>query len=127
MSNIVRTSQPIIEKLVLTDEEISASGVYTSDSIDLTSIVPSSGYFSVQVEVTGDGTCKIEYLLSNDGIDYISPSTATEIATGLTKTTNTSGKDIYSFSPMLSKFMKIAITETGTSDSVTVSLTLLAQ
>lgn len=126
MSDIVRTSQEIIEKLVIS-EEVAASGTFTSSAIDLTSSVSALGNLAIQVEVTGDGTASLTYTASIDGTDYVSPTGATAIATGLTKTVNTTGKDIYEFSPILAKFIKIVITETGTSDTVTINATLIAQ
>jgi hypothetical protein len=126
MSNIARTSKEIQEKLII-NETIAASGSFTSEAISLTGDVDSNGDFSIQVNITGDGTAKIEYSLSNDGVTYITPTGVSEIATGLTKTTNTTGNDMYSFSPMLARFIKIIITETGTSNSVTIAATLLSQ
>ena len=126
MSNIVRTSQEIIDKLVIS-ETVLASGTFTSDAIDLTSSVSALGNLAIQVEVTGDGTASLTYLASVNGDDYVSPTGASAIVTGLTKTTNSNGKDIYEFSPILAKFIKIVITETGTSDSVIIDATLIAQ
>ena len=93
----------------------------------MSSPVSSSNNFSLQVEITGDGTAKIDYLVSNNGTDYFIPTGASSIATGLTKTTNTDGKDLYEFTPKFSKYMKLKITETGTSDSVTVNMMLAVQ
>jgi len=105
---------------------IAANGNKESDAIDFTYYRP-NGYFSLQVAVTGDGTCKFEYLISNDDVNYLDPSTATDIASSITKTSGTGGKDIYSFEPIPGQKMKIKCTETGTANSVTVTAHLLVQ
>jgi hypothetical protein len=107
---------------------IALSGSSTSSEINLSSYRP-NGYFSIQVALTGDGTAKFEYLLSNDGTNYLEPSSASDIGTGLTKTggPGSDGKEIYSFSPELAKHMKIKVTETGGANSITVTVTLSLQ
>lgn len=107
---------------IFAGQEIAASGSSTSAKIDLAAF-PIQGYFSLQFIVTGDGTCKFEYLTSNDGVDYVDPSGASDIASSQTKTSGSGsdGKDQVSFSPLVTRYMKIKCTETGTSDSVTVS------
>lgn len=107
-------------------ETVTAGSTATSDAIDISGAV---GYFSIQVAVTGSGTASFEYLLSLDGADFFEPSSASDIATGVTVTSGpgSDGKEIYSFSPELAKYLKIKITETGTSDSVTADVFLGVQ
>lgn len=75
------------------------------------------GYFSLQLTVTGAGTVKVEYEISNNDADYIEPSTATDIVAagfGVTSGPASDGKTIVSFQPPISKTMRIVITATGT-------------
>jgi hypothetical protein len=105
---------------VFNAQEIAASGNASSNSIRIGDL---EGYFTLQYAVTGDGTCKFEYLLSNDGTNFIEPSDADDIITAQTKTSGpgSDGQDIYSFSPTPAKFMKIKCTETGGADTVTIT------
>lgn len=111
---------------VFNAQATAASGTSTSDAIDLHC---RSGYFSLQVAITGDGTCKFEYLISNDGVNFIEPSSASDIASSKVKTSGpgSDGKDIFSFTPVISRFIKIRITETGGANSVTVTAHLAIQ
>lgn len=115
---------------------ITASSSYTSAAIDLAELVGANsrairpdGFFGLQYTITGNGTAKIEYLLSNDGTTYVEPSAATDIATGLTKTSGpgSDGKDYVAFSPEVSRYLKIKVTETGGANSVTGVLQLAIQ
>ena len=96
-----------------------------SDIIELNRYV-SNGYFSLQYYVTGDGTVKFEYQLSNDGVNFVEPSSASDIASSITKTSGpgSDGRDLVSFSPPPAAYMKIVATETGGANSVTVTLDL---
>jgi len=105
---------------IFNGEALTASGSALSDEIDLRQFRP-DGSATVQVAVTGDGTFKIEWLGSNDGKNFVTPDSVAEIATGLTKTP---GNEIYAFTISQVKFIKFKITETGTSDPVTVTLDL---
>lgn len=116
----------ISTKEIFTAVTIAASGNSLSAVTDLTGIV---GYTSLQVAVTGDGTCKFEYLLSNNGTDYLEPTGAVDIAASITKTSGpgSNGKDIYYFNPEMARFIKIKITETGGANTVTVTATIAIQ
>lgn len=107
---------------------IAASGSAESSVIDLDAL-KSLGYFSIQVELTGDGTAQIEYLSSNDNVSYLVPASASDIVTAFTKTSGdgSDGNDLISYTPEPSKFQKIRITETGTTDSITVTITFCTQ
>lgn len=112
-------------RLIIDGAEVAAGGSTTSSKIDL---VNSEGYFSVQVAVSGSGTAKIEYLLSNNDVTYLEPTGAVDIASGLTAASGpgSDGHDLYSFSPPHARWLKIRVTETGASDAVTVSVWLHA-
>jgi len=109
-------------------EAILANGNSSTNAIDLRDKRP-SGQFSIQLELTGDGTATVEWLGSNNGVDYLVPSTVSEIVTGFTKTSGpgSDGKDIYSFTPKLCRYMKIKVTETTTTDAIAVTATLAIQ
>ena len=76
-----------------------------------------SGFFSLQLVMTGAGTLQGEYLLSNDGTNFVTPTGVPDspIFTGFT-----AGVDMWSFEPMLSRWFRLLLTETGAAD-VTVS------
>jgi len=105
---------------IMDAEEIAASESYETSAIDLGNI---NGTMSLQYAITGDGTLTLSYTVSNDGTNYVLPSGGSTIATGLTKTSGTSGKDILAFTPPLAKFLKIKATETGTTKSATITMT----
>ena len=115
-------------KKVIDAQTVTASSSYTSAVIPLDGFVR-AGEYSLQISVTGDGTCKFEYLLSVNDQDYIEPASGSDIASGITKTSGpgSDGKEIYSFATELARFMKIKVTETGTSDSVVVNAWLALQ
>jgi hypothetical protein len=99
----------------------------TSGAIPLGEIAQ-NGIFSLEYLITGDGTIKIEYLLcsTKDGT-YVEPTSAVDIASGLTKNSGTSGHDIISFEPEMAPWMKLKVTETGTSSDAVVTLILNVQ
>jgi hypothetical protein len=106
---------------------IVASGTSLSDPLDCSL---SSGIFSLQLAITGDGTLKVEAKVSNDGTTYLVPDGASEIKTGLTKTSGPGGdgKIFIGFQTLgVSRFVKILLTETGGANSVTVTGTLAVQ
>lgn len=108
---------------------IAASGNLVSEVVDLRRCAP-NGVFSVYFIITGDGTAKIEYLVcSEENGAYIEPSTATDIATGQTKTSGpgSNGVNFVSFEPELTPFLKIKITETGAANAITPNLWLNTQ
>ena len=105
---------------------IAKSGSSLSRVIDLTGV---DGYFSIQATITGDGSAKFELLLSNDGVDFIEPTSATDIATGHTKTSGPGGdgKDIYRvLPPMVARFAKIRTTEAGV-NGIVATITFASQ
>ena len=115
-------------KLLISAETISASANTSSEAIDLTRRA-ANGIFSIQVLIEGDGTAKFEYLLSIDGVNFLEPSSASDIATGLVDDGGPGGdgRNIYSFSPEPARWLKIKVTETGTSNTITATVWLLTQ
>jgi len=111
---------------VVDAQTIAAGGSYTSAAISLAVDV---GVYSLQFAVSGSGTAKFEYNLTNNYLDYIEPSTAVDIASGITATSGpgSNGKDIVSFSPLPAASIKIVVTETGGANTTTVSAWLATQ
>lgn len=107
---------------------VAAGGSEESPVIDLNSL-GIIGVFSLYVALTGSGTGKFEYMLNCGQATYIIPSGADDIVTAHTVTDGpgSDGIDIFSFSPMIASAMKIKVTETGTSDSITVTAVLSMQ
>lgn len=105
----------LIDKF-MTEETISAGGtkVYTID-MDRFGF---NGFFSLQIIMTGSGTLQGEYLLSNDGVNFVTPTGVPDspIFTGFT-----AGIDMFSFEPMLCRYLRILLTETGEEDPVVVT------
>jgi len=79
------------------------------------------GFASLQVEISGSGTLKIEQTTSNDGLTFNEPSGASDIVTALT-----TGSAIYPFDLSFAKYLRILLTETGGADSVTITKATLA-
>jgi hypothetical protein len=100
---------------------IAASGSYTTDAYDATEL---NGYFSLEWTVTGDGTMKAEVLVSNGGSVF--HDLDTDITTGQTKSTGTSGCNMASFKVTPCNQLKIKFTETGTADTIAVIARLKA-
>jgi hypothetical protein len=106
---------------------IGASGSAKSVPLDLQAYAE-EGFFSLQIALTGDGTAKFEYEISNDGETFITQTaTADQIVSGFTKTSGpgSDGKDLISFEPEPAKKMRIKCTETGTANSVTITVTIV--
>lgn len=107
---------------------IAAGGVASSVPLELPYHL--EGFFSLQIEITGDGTGKFEYSISNDGETYIvQTAAADQIVAGFTKTSGpaSDGKDVVSFEPEVTKKMKIICTETGAASSIVVTATVLVR
>jgi len=86
------------------------------------------GFFSLQVEVTGTGTAKFEYMISNNGADYITQTAAADVIVAdfvATSGPGSDGKDIISFEPEPAAKMKIKVTETGGATAIAVTATIV--
>ncbi|ACL06222.1 hypothetical protein Dalk_4544 [Desulfatibacillum aliphaticivorans] len=107
---------------IFSAEEIAASGDATS-----TPEIPISkayGSFVIEATITGDGTCKFELLTSCSGDYFSEPENVDDLATGLTKTSGDGSGHVQipvSFGDAIGRYMKIKVTETGTSNSVTIT------
>jgi len=110
--------------------EILAGESEYSDIYDLTK---SAGNASIQLEVTGNGTARVEWVGTNDDTAlvtaFITPNNASDIVTAFTKTSGpgSNGKHIYPFGLSLVKKIAIKVTETGGVNPVTVTALLVIQ
>ncbi len=78
------------------------------------------GFFAIQARIEGDGTARISYEISADGVNYVTPVNAPDIVTGITKTSGPKGDGrVYAqFEPDFGRYLKIVITETGGANSI---------
>ena len=107
---------------VFSAEAILGSGNSTSEVIPLWAYKP-VGNFSLQVESVGVGSVvKLEYLLSNDGVTYLTPAGASDIVTA-----HAAGNAFYDFTPELAKFLKIKATETAAANVTSLNVKLAIQ
>ena len=117
-----------ITKLRLFDAVAINNSTVTSIDIPLTTIA-SNGIMSIQYDLsdsTGSPNVDLKYLLSIDEKNWITPSTASNIATTLLKTSGTSGIDIITFSVEPAMSMRITATETATSAGI-ITLDIIVQ
>lgn len=122
MNNFVKTTR------LFSAETIAAGQTSTCSAIDLRNIAQ-QGYFSIQLAVTGDGTAKVEYQCSNNNSVFMEPQSAVDIITGFTKTSGpgSDGKGFYSFSPETCGWLKIKVSETGSTQAIVVTLDIAIQ
>ena len=119
--------RPITTYHLFNSETITKNTAKSSVAVDLREVAQ-DGIFSIEYCITGSGTAKIEYnLCSIKAGTYIEPTSGLDIASGLTSSSGTSGRDIVTFNPELAPFMKIKVTETGTAADVVVDLKLNIQ
>jgi len=111
---------------LFTAEVVSDSSTITSDIIPLSELSADAALF-LDLAITGDGTAAARYLVGDTTDDtFYQPSGASDICTGHTKTTNTTGRNRYAISSVIfSKFMSFVIEETGGADSVTATAKLV--
>lgn len=107
---------------------INAGESQESEILDMDWYKP-NGDFSLHVVLTGDGTGKLEYQISNSREDFHTPSDAKDIVTSHTKTSGpgNDGKDTYSFDPKLARFMRFKASETGEANSISLTAVLAIQ
>ncbi len=102
----------------------------SSEVSDEITVYLANGSFSLHVQVSGDGTCKFEYEVKNSNdANFIVPTGASEIATGVTKSSgeNSDGEDHFPITPNTGIKLRIKATETGGSSSVTVTAWIAVQ
>jgi hypothetical protein len=110
-----------MNKTIISAVTITASSDTTSDSVML-------GYMhrkhSIYFAVTGDGTLKIEYEATVDGISWVLMSTA--VATGKTKTSGeqSDGVHLQELDMVPCESVRFKFSETGGVNSVTVTAIL---
>lgn len=94
------------------------------------------GYFSAEIVITGTGTATIGYEVSSDGANWEKPSTTGAISTALTLATGltagggpaSNGRYFMQLTNIpTTEWLRFYITETGTSNAVVVTLTLIMQ
>jgi len=107
---------------VIDGETIGANSSFTSRGV---SIPSEHNSFALYWNVSGDGTAKFEYHASPDGEHFVLDDTDT-IASDQTKTSgpDSDGIDMVNFAPWPCEALSIKCTETGTSDSITVTAIL---
>ena len=110
---------------------VAKSGNLISQAFKLGSYSDVQGWFSLQIALTGDGTGKFQWGVSNDNTNFIfrSDDPTKDIVTAHTKSSGpgTDGIMIYQFSPVLSQWLKIKVTETGGANSIIVTAHLAIQ
>jgi len=81
------------------------------------------GLFSLQLILTGDGTLTVTYLLSHDGVHFVTPVTASEIVAdfGATDGPDSDGIDLLPFDLELAPQLRLQFEETSTTDAVVVT------
>lgn len=124
----------IIRFELFTGNTIAASGSLTSAPIDLNRVHP-SGFFSFHmIDLTGTGTAKVTFEVSNDDNSdgaavWVTPAAASDIVTAHTATSGPGGdgNELYTFNPPPARYLRIVITETGTSNTIVPTGTLIIQ
>jgi len=103
---------------------VSAGHAYSPVSINVSGL---EGYFALRGLIAGDGTAKVEFWTSADGVTYREPQGATDIVSGFTKTSGpaSDGEFFKQFNPDFCKYLKIVITETGGVSTITPTITLI--
>ena len=108
---------------LFTNEAVTASGTITSTAVELEHIVAENNY-SLAMAPTGSGVFNVAYQVSYDNTNWATPSTASNIKTGLTASGTT--LDILSFTPVLAPYLRFTVTET-LGASGTISLISMVQ
>lgn len=106
---------------IFSAEQTDTAETLISDTIDLNDF-QAKGFFALDVKVSGDGTANIYYQVRGPmetGWEFIKPTSASNIATGLTKTSgpNGDGRDYFSFQPEPSRYLRICVEETSKASS----------
>lgn len=110
---------------VFTTQAVTAGATVTSGVFNVKNSV---GNFSLINVLTGTGTAKINYTVcaTKDGT-FVAPNVDGQTTAGQIAASLTSGTWAGKFSPMLTPYMKITVTETGGANPVTVTTTLMFQ
>lgn len=122
------STSALIAIKIFNNRTIAQNGNEVSDFIELDRS-NFEGFFSLQVEiVSGTGVITGTIELSNNEVDYLTPSGVADIMTDFAPAggPGTDGKDIFSFDPPISGRMQIRFTENNTGACV-VNAWLVAQ
>jgi hypothetical protein len=115
---------------IFTAEVVAAGETAYSRIFDVAKL---AGNASLQITMTGDGTGQFEWIgtLDEDAVvaEFIKVNNANDIVTAFTKTSGpgSDGKHVYPFSVSLVKRLAIKVTETSTSDPITVTAIIALQ
>ena len=107
---------------------IALSTSETTAAIDL-ALYANTFKFSAQLDMAGDGTMTLEYLCSNDNINFVAPA-GNDIVTGWLKTDGPGGDGQTApieFEPPMCKYLKLKATETGGANTITPTVVLAIQ
>jgi hypothetical protein len=82
------------------------------------------GLFSLQLIVTGNGTVTVTYLLAHNGVNFLTPVTASEIVVDFGKADgpDSDGIDLLPFDLELAPQLQLQFEETGSSDVVVTAI-----
>lgn len=113
---------------------IAASGTATSVIADINAL-ESKGNLAVQLILTGTGTATVEWEQTSDGnnintaTNFTQPTGGYTLTTGFTVTSGKGGdgKNIIPLSTSPCNFLRLKVTETGTSNAVVVTAILVSQ
>jgi len=118
--------QPIQILTIAENDAIAASGVLTSQAVDMQH---KEGFASLHLRTTGSGTIKAEYQISNDiENDAFADKNWIDGTTDI-KVDHTAGNAIYPMpnEAFFARFFRIKLTETTTTDGVVASAWLATQ
>lgn len=101
---------------------ISASDDYSSATLTTFTVGDREGFFAIQAVTTGNGTGKIEFYTSIDGVTFKEPTGGGDIITGLT---TAGGAKYAEFSPDYCEKIRIVVTETGGANSITPTIKMI--
>ena len=93
----------------VTEEIVAADGTfeYTIDIIRFNA----EGFVSLQVKLAGAGAMQADYNLSNNGVDFMEPSGLPAYAPIFTG--EAAGDSIWSFEPLLTRYIRLIFTASG--------------
>jgi hypothetical protein len=100
---------------------IAASGSATTEAINLVGYEDTCVCF---LQLSGSGTASLIYELSLDNVNWSQVATYSSLVTGFLVTSGpaSDGKDYLYFNPPAAAWLRFKISETGTSNSIIVTL-----
>ena len=124
----------LIRKQLFKTKTIAASGSFTTDAI-VTSELLLEGNITLQIALTGTGTMKVEWLLSNDYLNeedqgtFIIPTSETAPISSFTASSGVAanGTEFVDLSMTNNNAFKLKFTETGGANAIVVTATLNVQ